>query len=244
MKPLNGKTYGSIAHLPNSRVGKTDRYITEGQARIATEKPRDSHDLVIIQEKLDGSCVGCYKKNGSLHALTRSGNLCNRSAFIHHHHFEAWMWKHFARFHSVLQEGERIVGEYLGLAHGTRYYPERVLGWEPWVAFDIMVGSKRLPYAEFARRTEGVFRLPPTISIGPPQTVEWVMEACPRSLYGGEHVEGWIWRVERNGYAQGGARVDFLAKYVNPGFEAGCLLPQNSGKLVWNYELTSQGNGV
>jgi len=41
-KPLNQKAYGSIPHLPGSRLGPGDYSIGEGQARIATEKLRDT----------------------------------------------------------------------------------------------------------------------------------------------------------------------------------------------------------
>lgn len=33
-KPLGHKAYGSIPHLPTSRLGPGDHHVTEGQARI------------------------------------------------------------------------------------------------------------------------------------------------------------------------------------------------------------------
>lgn len=36
---------------------------------------RDRHDLVIVQEKLDGSNVGIARLNGEILALTRAGYL-------------------------------------------------------------------------------------------------------------------------------------------------------------------------
>ena len=50
-KPLGQKAYGSIPHLPGSRLGVGDHHVTHGQAKIATEKPRDKHDFIIVQEK-------------------------------------------------------------------------------------------------------------------------------------------------------------------------------------------------
>ncbi len=234
MKPLNHKCYGSIAHLPGSRVGLTDHYVTEGQARIATVKPRDSHDVVIIQEKLDGACVGVAKINNELVALTRSGNLCVKSQFLHHHTFVGWMYRHYNRFNALLEEGERVVGEWLALAHGTLYTQPR--GWEPFVAFDLMKGSERLPYHLFVRRVGKFFNTPPLISEHDPHTIEWVLEECPTSRYGGEHVEGYVWRIERNQYAKNGPCVDFLCKWVNPNYVAGKYLPEISNTLpIWNY---------
>jgi hypothetical protein len=72
-KPLGAKSYGHIAHLPGSRMGPGDHKCHEGQKRIATEKPRDRHDEVIVQEKLDGSNVGVARLDGMLYALTRAG---------------------------------------------------------------------------------------------------------------------------------------------------------------------------
>lgn len=44
IKPLGQKAYGSIPHLPGSRLGPGDHHCHEGQAKIATEKARDKHE--------------------------------------------------------------------------------------------------------------------------------------------------------------------------------------------------------
>ena len=72
-KPIGRKSYGSIAHLPNSRMGPSDHSISNGQALIATEKNRDRHDVVIVQEKLDGSNVGVAMLDDKIFALIRAG---------------------------------------------------------------------------------------------------------------------------------------------------------------------------
>lgn len=90
-KPLGKKAYGSIPHLPGSRLGPGDYCISEGQARIATEKPRDKHDLIIVQEKLDGSNVAVAKVNGEILALTRAGYLATTSPYQQHHFFAKWV---------------------------------------------------------------------------------------------------------------------------------------------------------
>ncbi|HYF69139.1 MAG TPA: hypothetical protein VD884_13440, partial [Ohtaekwangia sp.] len=58
MKPLGGKSYGSIPHFYGSRLGPADHHCSPGQQVIATEKKRDRHDYIIVQEKLDGGNVG------------------------------------------------------------------------------------------------------------------------------------------------------------------------------------------
>ena len=89
-KPLGGKNYGSIAHLPGSRMGPGDHSCHVGQERICNEKARDKHDLIIVQEKLDGSNVGVAKLGGQLRALTRAGYLAHTSPYEQHPNLRAW----------------------------------------------------------------------------------------------------------------------------------------------------------
>ena len=49
---------------------------------------------------------------------------------------------------AVLNDGERLVGEWLMQAHSTRY---DLSGLEPFVAFDLMIEDKRIPYDEFIK---------------------------------------------------------------------------------------------
>lgn len=84
-KPLGRKSYGSIGHLPNSRLGPSDSCVTDGQAKICTSKARDKHDTIIVQEKLDGSNVGVVLLNGEIIPLSRAGYHARTSPFEQHH---------------------------------------------------------------------------------------------------------------------------------------------------------------
>ncbi len=218
-KPLNRKSYGSIAHLPNSRLGKGDHKCSEGQARIATEKKRDKHDCIIVQEKVDGSNVGIAKLNGVILPITRAGYLANTSPYEMHHRFYDWVLKQKKRFGWILKEGERLCGEWMLVAHGTKYK----LPHEPFIAFDIMVGAERLIFDEFVERTEPYDIIhPQTVSVGNPLSIQDAMKAVSHSGHGAiDPVEGCVWRVERNAIVdkQTGERkwvVDYLVKYVRP----------------------------
>jgi len=70
----------------------------------------------------------------------------------------------------VLEPGERICGEWLLVAHGTRYD----LPHEPFVAFDIMQKKhNRLPFDDFNTRIKsGEFITPKTLSDGPPVSIK------------------------------------------------------------------------
>lgn len=238
-KPLGGKNYGSIAHLPGSRMGPGDHKCHEGQERICNIKTRDKHDRIVVQEKLDGSNVGVAKVNGEILALTRAGYLAHTSPYEQHHRFGEWVDRNSVRFGSVLREGERLVGEWLLQAHGTRY----ILPHEPFVAFDLMVGSQRATFDVLKQRVGNEFVLPATVHIGEALSIEAAMERL--GTYGKhgaiDPIEGAMWRVERfelYGPTRPGERrwiVDFLAKYVRSDKADGAFLESvTGGKAIYN----------
>jgi hypothetical protein len=111
-KPLERKLYGSIGHLPNSRLGEGDHKVTIGQSKICLEKERDKNDIIIVQEKLDGSNCGVCKIEGRIIPMTRSGYPADTSPYEQHHLFNKWVMKQEKRFNDLLMEGERIIGEW------------------------------------------------------------------------------------------------------------------------------------
>ncbi len=226
-KPLKRKSYGSIGHLPNSRLGVGDHCVPPGQDKICTVKTRDKHDKIIVQEKLDGSCMAVTLKNGEILALGRAGYLAVTSPFEQHKMFAEWVRVNEKRFRYILREGERIVGEWLAQAHGTRYY----LGSrDPWGVFDLMVEAKRVTLAVFRDRISDIFDMPNTLHEGQALSVENAMQLHQLSSWPCEEPEGIVYRVERNG------KVDFLAKWVRPDKVDGKYLPEISGcDPTWNW---------
>src|SRR5882672_482336 len=142
LKPLNRKNYGSIGHLPLSRMGPSDHHVHEGQQRICTVKARDKHDVIIVTEKLDGSNVGIARVDDNIYALGRAGYLAQTSRFEQHQLFADWVRRDEQKWLKVLNNGQRFVGEWMAQAHGTRYS----LPYGPFMAFDMMVGEKRLSW--------------------------------------------------------------------------------------------------
>jgi len=213
----------------------------EGQARIATVKTRDKHDTVILQEKIDGSNCGIVRIGDNIFPLGRAGYLASSSPYIQHHHFATWTQKHYSRFLAVLQDGERLVGEWLLQAHGTRYE----LIHEPFVAFDLMTGSTRLPYEQFTERVKvGHFITPHLLHIGEAISIDEALRILGDKGFHDaiDQVEGAVWRVERNKLKDrhSGKReqvVDFLVKYVRSDKVDGIYLDNDVGKeAVWNYD--------
>lgn len=220
MKPLGHKAYGSIPHLPNSRLGPGDYCCHEGQARIATEKARDRHDRVIVTEKLDGSNVAVANVGGVIEALGRSGYRAASSPHEQHQIFAAWVR---SRDWSALPLGYRVSGEWLQMAHGTIYEVT-----DPLIGFDVFdVNNKRIPH-DAARVIMADLGIPGAhiLSDGAPMSVPDAIAALgPYGHHGAkEAVEGAVWRIERKG------AFDFLCKYVRPDKIDGKYFPQISGK--------------
>ena len=223
-KPLGHKSYGHIAHLPGSRMGPGDHKCHEGQKRIACEQVRDKYDRVIVQEKLDGSNVGVTLIDDEIIPMSRAGYRAETSPFMLHHYFAAWVKSNQERFRAALKPGERICGEWLLVAHGTKYdFPH-----EPFVAFDIMQKKhERLPFDDFRNRVDaGKFITPKLLSDGPSVSIEDALSMIGEFGFHGalESVEGVVWRIETkilNDKSKGNIggrhpKIDFLVKYVRP----------------------------
>lgn len=224
LKPLGGKAYGHIPHLPGSKVGPGDHTINAGQARICTEPQGVA--TVWVQEKLDGSCVAAALVGDQVLALTRAGYIATTSPFAQHWLWAWWVRRHEDRFRAVLRPGERICGEWLAQAHG-RVYTELD---EPFVAFDLIAGAgneaRRLTVPLLAERVAvGQFPVPATWA-GPMPVEDAMGLAWERGLHSPEGPEGVVYRAER------GSRVLFLAKHVRPDAEPGRYL-DGPERWVW-----------
>lgn len=244
-KPLGRRAYGSIGHLPQSRMGPGDHSINAGMTKICLEKPRKG-DIVICQQKLDGTNVAVAKIDGLIVPLIRAGYPAVSSKWEQHRLFHRWVFENLARFDALINDGERICGEWLAQAHGTRYN----LPHEPFVAFDLMqphtaenkdgktvVVDHRALYENFLERVSGALVTPRLLYQGTNGfPVEKALKLLEDRSYHGEidEVEGAVWRVEREG------RVDFLCKYVRPDKKGGIYLPEISGKeAIWNWRAGS-----
>ncbi len=230
-KPLGKRAYGSIPHLPTSRLGRGDWHIHEGQAKILTEKPRDTLDHIIVTEKLDGSCVAVARVDGRILALTRSGYLATTTKYEHHHHFAAWVHQHERVLRTALADGERFVGEWLGMAHGTRY---DLSPYGPFWPFDLFLPDQdRASARQFDERMvlvydAGIHAVTVLHEGGPIPVAEALARLDEFGLTCSDEREGVVYRCEREG------RVDFLAKYVRPGKIDGCYFTEQTGEPpVW-----------
>lgn len=228
LKPLGRKAYGSIPHLPKSRIGPGDHFCHEGQQTILTVKARDKHDRIIVTEKLDGACVAVARINGVIVALSRAGYTADSAKYEHLNLFGVWVRANALRF-DYLPEGHRICGEWLAMAHSTRYE----LRHPPFVPFDLMAGDTRLPHDEMVAlsRTAELTHAH-VLHDGPPLSVEAALKAVGESGHHGalDLPEGAVWRCERKG------QFDFIAKFVRHDKQDGHLLPNISGQPpIWHW---------
>jgi len=227
-KPLGKKAYGSIPHLPGSRRGPADKGLSDQQASLLTVKTRDRHDVVIVQEKLDGSNVSVANIDGEIVAITRAGYRAEDSIYEMHHHFKRWVDRERHRFAALLNSGERACGEWLMQAHGTRYN----LPHEPFVIFDIMQRNERVGTEDVVIRCEEErFTTPSLIHRGGAISIEAILAKLEPSGHGAiDPVEGAVWRMERRGI------VEFLGKYVRSEKVDGKYLPgHGSDEPVYNW---------
>ena len=226
MKPLGKKNYGSIPHLSNSKLGPGDHFVNHGQERILTEKKRDRHDEIFAFEKYDGSNVGIAKKNGQIFALTRSGYTAESSPYKQHHLFRYYVHEYEYLFDAILEEDERLCGEWMLQTHGLKYslktYPIVFFDW-----FDS--DNNRKTYDELAKTQ---LQLPRLLHRGDAVSVNKLL---PKLNVGTDEIkslgmpEGIVYRVERKG------NVDFLAKWVRSDFESGkYIIDKNETDLIWN----------
>lgn len=234
MKPIGRKNYGSIPHLSNSKLGEKDYYIGEGQERILTKRKRDKHDSILVFEKYDGSNVGIAKHDNKIFALTRAGYEASTSPYRQHHLFAEWVAKHEMVFSYMLDNGERIAGEWLAQAHGLRYK----IAAHPIVFFDYFdCNNQRLIHAELkAKAIEYGLPLPRQLHEGDSVTVETLLPILNKKtklIQSIDLPEGMVYRVERKG------KVDFLAKWIRSDFPTGIYcIDVDEKDLVWNIPVT------
>lgn len=161
-------------------------------------------------------------------ALGRAGDLAERSRNPARRLWARFVAEQHHRFLLVLNDGERLAGEWLALAHGTRY----ALPHEPFVAFDLLRGHARAPHAVLRERAaRGGFTTAAVVHQGGPLPITGALELLRESRHGAlDPIEGAVWRVER------GERVDLVAKYVRWDKRDGCLLPEaTQGPPLWNW---------
>lgn len=226
-KPTGKKNYGSIPHMSKSKLGPGDHYINFGMERILTEKKRDRHDEIIVTEKYDGSNVGVVKIDGQIYALTRSGYKAHTSPYEQHHKFGDWVYKNLALFNELLDEGQRIVGEWLFKSHGIIY---QIIG-DPVIFFDFFDSdNNRFPFQKLIEtKKEFGIKIPRLLHRGESISVDKLIPILNNKdvdHFSKDFPEGMVYKVERKEV------FDFAAKWVRPDFDTGKYLKTDQHNII------------
>lgn len=219
------KLFGKIPHLPGSRTGPSDRHVDPALAARCTLRERPG-DRILVQEKLDGTCVAIVRlPDLSLEAYGREGRPCATARNDGRRAFAAWLAAQpTERFAAAVAPGERFVGEWLAVAHGTRYD----LPHEPFVVFDCFAanGARATFDTLRARAVAARLTLPHLVHDGGALAIEAALARLgPHGFHGAiDPAEGLVWRVEAAG------TVAAVAKFVRAGKEDGRYLADHTGK--------------
>jgi endonuclease V-like protein UPF0215 family len=230
LRVLGQKAYKGIGHLPGSKSGSADRHIhAKETARLLEACPPDCE--VIVQEKLDGSCVAVYRRGREILPLGREGDITYGSRNTSRRMWADWVKIHRDLFLDILNDGEWLCGEWMAMVHTVRYDDVT----SPFVAFDLF-GSDKKPkgYDALLERLEGThIPTPALLHRGDALTIEAAMAALRTKGAKTQGIaEGAVWRMEREGIPK------LKAKYVRPDFEAGQYLEEKTGKnSEWNWRL-------
>lgn len=215
------KLYGKIPHLSGSRTGRADKHIGLAPAKRLLEQCGVA-EQVLVQEKLDGSNVIVTRRNGALLALGRDGKPCADSINPLRVAFADWLSEQAARFR-WLAESERLVLEWLAVAHGTRY----ALPHEPVVALDFFDAlGKRLTHAAMLEVIAPAgLPVPHLLHQGLALPLETALSLLGEHGFHGalDSAEGLVYRLESK------HQVLLLAKYVRHNKQAGLYLADHTG---------------
>jgi hypothetical protein len=189
------KAFATIQHLPGSKmIDMEDKLLGAEQVKWLTRQRRTSADMVIITEKVDGMNAAVLRLGDFLHPLIRKGYDCRANPLPWINAFADFVDEHASRFLNVLEDGERICGEWMVKTHTLTYK----LPHEPFVAFDIINDAERLSYLKFKERAAtGGFITAGLVHMGEAMPPEMALQLLGSGYHGavGEP-EGLIYRYE------------------------------------------------
>lgn len=228
-KVLPYKTYNKIGHLSKSRLGEGDHFIDSKTEAQLTKQLTDPLALIYVEEKLDGSNVCVVRWKGELRCLTRSGYDCEKSNQEQHRMFARWVHNRRDLLGILLcEEEDRVVGEWLVLAHGTKYQVD--WGNEAFIAFDLYTKNREVYYFDKIKLFSSVgLKTPRLLHLGGACSTNRAIKLLEEpSYHKPEDAEGVIYRMERMGN-----KPSIKAKLVKKNKEDGKYI--KDGQVIWNW---------
>lgn len=210
------KNFGNIGHLTGSKMIDTeDKLLSLEEQEKYTVKKRDSSDVVIITEKIDGMNSGAIKKNGLVYPINRKGYDVRLMGSGSHpelrelgESWAAWVDNQYKLFDSILGEGERLVFESAIYQHTLRYKFRRSA---VFLLAKFNDHNQRINYRSLCKLGEKCdLQMPPLLNYGAAIPPDVIIRQYTNGMAGArDGMEGIVYYYEHNG------KHESCAKFVS-----------------------------
>jgi hypothetical protein len=233
IKKVVNKSYDSIPHLSKSRLGEADSHIDPKQEAFLTEQLPPIDCILYVEEKMDGSNCAVIRKNGEIIPISRSGYRCQDSNFEQHRRFHKYVMDRKEVFEKLLpDEDDRVVGEWLAMAHGT-IYPHVE---HPYQVFELLKGGKKLGYEDKKEIFDKHgFVMAPLLMMGTRAIP--IEEALQVAIEHNPLCEGVVYRLERYDKKMERYVPHIIAKIVRMDKEDGKYLNEQEPIWLWQERM-------
>lgn len=188
-------------------INDADRLLDKREQDWLTVKTQSQKDVVIVTEKVDGCNVGVLRQGDNLIPLLRKGYCVKSNPLEWIKKFEGFVKLRKERFLSLLNNGERVCGEWMVKTHTLSYKMTH----EPFICFDLINETYRDKYlnAKLRLETNG-FTTAGLIHYGTAIPIETALTMANDGFHGATNgIEGIVYRYEnKNGFV-------FSGKYVS-----------------------------
>ena len=202
------RNYGSIQHLPMSKmISDQDKLLPIREVEWLTVKTRVPSDVVIVTEKVDGCNVGVLRNKRKLYPIIRKGYDVRTNPYEWIREFADFVEVNKDRFVKLLNDGERVCGEWMVKTHTLSYNMKH----EPLICFDLINGSYRDSYLNAKHRLEANgFVTAGLVHYGSAIPIEYATKMLGSGFHGAlNEPEGVVYRYENKetGYVFSGKFV-------------------------------------
>lgn len=209
------KNFGHIGHLTGSKmIDSEDKLISNEEQYKYTVCKRDTKDIVIITEKLDGMNAGVIKKNGSLYPINRKGYDVRIMGEIHQElkilgdGWAQWVDDNYLLYDSILEENEHLAFENCMMIHTLKYkFKSKPI----FLLAKYTADNKKINYKSLTDLSKANnIQQPPLLNMGIAIPPKLIIDQYPKGLSGVQGaIEGVVYNYERNG------EHESCAKYVS-----------------------------
>ena len=172
---------------------------------------------VVIQEKLDGTCVGLFFDEADSPVLLKRGGVIGHREKDQYNVFRTWVQRRAEPLHGALAKRHVLFGEFLWQTHGIFYdrLPDFFIGYD---LLDRASGAF-LSSRSVERKLHGVVERVPELWLGmvrtPEKLAREIAEVATQPSAFGVRAEGVYVRFEKDD------QLVARAKYRNQGFQSG-----------------------